>query len=151
MSSLICFSRPYRIGFGDVHVFLLDCDVSANYVLEALNHSVVGLVYYPNISRGHGKLRLSYLSEDFESYPQCLGLGLVRGVDVLSGSLHVLTPLRAADLCLVNGLVLSRQVVSGLLCGGGLIWAPYVSSMFSGKLLSGQRTRRNLLRVRHKV
>nr|CAB3471940.1 unnamed protein product [Digitaria exilis] len=88
---------PYQVPFSDVKVVHLHCEVSdlshkvkltsslhclfvpAGEIWRSLNATVVGLV-------------VSGASEAARSIPYCVGLGIVRGIDVQRGLLYVITP-----------------------------------------------------------
>ncbi len=129
-----------------MYILLYGCELSALDVLEALNGSMVGLGYVPQGVSSSSAVRVVYMSDDAGRLVHCLGLGLVRGVDKSKGELHLLSPINM--LSGVNCVMLSAgmSAVSGLMAGGGCAAPIYLSALSTGRLLSGQCARRNLLR-----
>ncbi|CAD6240139.1 unnamed protein product [Miscanthus lutarioriparius] len=87
---------PYQVLFSDVTVVHLHCEVPAGEIWRSLNATIVGLA-------------VSNASEGTRSVPYCVGLGIVRGVDVQKGLLYLITPvplqqLQSVDL-LQQGLI----------------------------------------------
>ncbi|PNT70099.1 hypothetical protein BRADI_2g05357v3 [Brachypodium distachyon] len=89
---------PYEVLFSDVKVIHLHCEVPRTEIWRSLNATIVGLA----IS--------SDTPETAHAIPWCVGLGIVRGIDVQRGLLYVITPvpverLQSVDL-LLQGLIL---------------------------------------------
>jgi hypothetical protein len=150
LSEEFCVVCPQKLRLSDVCVVLIGLSVGAENVLEALCGSVVGLGYVPQVGSGHARVRVLYLDEECTSQIQCLGYGLVRGVDTLRGDLHVASPV-SLDVFGVNVVMLGSgtSVLCGLLQGGGVLSSPYLSgALFGGsvRMQSAQCSRRNLLR-----
>ncbi|OAY66227.1 Polynucleotide 5'-hydroxyl-kinase NOL9, partial [Ananas comosus] len=107
---------PYILPFSKVKVMHLHCQVPSNEIWHSLNATIVGLAVSTDgtvMSR---------------STPWCVGLGIVRGVDVTEGLLYVITPvplhyLRSVDL-LLQGFV---EVPTSLLQVRGCV-SPYMST-----------------------
>ncbi|CAH8281519.1 unnamed protein product [Eruca vesicaria subsp. sativa] len=68
---------PYEVPVSSVTISHLHCQIPSSEVFYSLNASIVGL----GIS-----------SEVFEDLPLCVGLGIVRGIDIERGILYVITP-----------------------------------------------------------
>ncbi|KAL6626883.1 hypothetical protein ACP70R_030609 [Stipagrostis hirtigluma subsp. patula] len=106
---------PYQVPFSDVRVTHLHCEVPASEIWRSLNATIVGLA-------------VSNTSEATGSIPCCVGLGIVRGVDVQKGLLYVITPvplqrLQTVDL-LLQGLI---EIPTSLLQVRGCV-SPYMST-----------------------
>ncbi|KAL6838743.1 hypothetical protein ACP4OV_031457 [Aristida adscensionis] len=106
---------PYQVPFADVRVMHLHCEVPAGEIWRSLNATIVGLAV-SNTSKAAG------------SIPCCVGLGIVRGVDVQKGLLYVITPvplerLQTVDL-LLQGLI---EIPTSLLQVRGCV-SPYMST-----------------------
>ncbi|KAG9443652.1 hypothetical protein H6P81_014992 [Aristolochia fimbriata] len=72
---------PYEVPLSKVKVSHLHCTVSRNEIFHSLNATIVGLAVDRRTSQesdGHA--------------PWCVGLGIIRGVDMLKGLLYVITP-----------------------------------------------------------
>ncbi|KAG2586523.1 polynucleotide 5'-hydroxyl-kinase NOL9-like [Panicum virgatum] len=106
---------PYQVPFSDVTVVHLHCEVPAGERWRSLNATIVGLA-------------ISTASEASKSIPYCVGLGIVRGIDVQKGLLYVITPvplerLQSVDL-LQQGLI---EIPTTLLQVRGCV-SPYMST-----------------------
>ncbi|PUZ58389.1 hypothetical protein GQ55_5G506100 [Panicum hallii var. hallii] len=106
---------PYQVPFSDVTVVHLHCEVPAGEIWRSLNATIVGLA-------------ISNVSEASRSIPYCVGLGIVRGIDVQKGLLYVITPvplerLQSVDL-LQQGLI---EIPTTLLQVRGCV-SPYMST-----------------------
>lgn len=104
---------PYQVPMSSIKIRHLHCQVPNTEVLYSLNASIVGLAVNP---------------EDLQSLPVCVGLGIVRGVDVSRNLLYVITPvpqsiLESVDL-LLQGFI---QIPNGLLQVQGCM-SPYMSA-----------------------
>ncbi|KAI8543529.1 hypothetical protein RHMOL_Rhmol08G0225700 [Rhododendron molle] len=85
---------PYEIPMSSIKIKHLHCQVPSTEVFYSLNATIVGL---------------AVSSEDSEHLPQCVGLGLVRGIDIFKRVVYVITPvpqntLEKVDL-LLQGLI----------------------------------------------
>ncbi|CAM8919212.1 unnamed protein product [Rhodiola kirilowii] len=69
---------PYQVPVSAVKIKHLYCQIPASEVFYSLNASIVGL---------------AISSEDSETSPHCVGLGIVRSIDTIKQLLYVLTPL----------------------------------------------------------
>ncbi|XP_058179300.1 polynucleotide 5'-hydroxyl-kinase NOL9 [Rhododendron vialii] len=104
---------PYEIPMSIIKIKHLHCQVPSTEVFYSLNATIVGL---------------AVSSEDSEHLPQCVGLGLVRGIDIFKRVLYVITPvlqntLEKVDL-LLQGLI---QIPTTLLQVQGCI-SPYMAA-----------------------
>lgn len=103
---------PYEIPISSVKIEHLHCQVPSNEIYYSLNATIVGL---------------GVISEDSDRLPQCMGLGLVRGIDTFRQMLYIITPvpehaLEKVDL-LLQGFI---QIPTCLLQVQGCI-SPYMS------------------------
>ncbi|KAK3160555.1 hypothetical protein QOZ80_1BG0061150 [Eleusine coracana subsp. coracana] len=108
---------PYQVPFSDVKVTHLHCEVPPTETWYSLNATIVGLA-----------------SETPGSVPCCVGLGIVRGIDVQKGLLYLITPvplhrLQSVDL-LLQGLI---EIPTSLLQVRGCV-SPYMSTNVLHKL-----------------
>ncbi|CAL4952027.1 unnamed protein product [Urochloa decumbens] len=106
---------PYQVPFSDVTVVHLHCEVPAGEIWRSLNATIVGLA-------------VSSASDATRSVPYCVGLGIVRGIDVQNGLLYVITPvplerLQSVDL-LQQGFI---EIPTTLLQVRGYV-SPYMST-----------------------
>uniref|UniRef100_A0A0A9CWF4 Uncharacterized protein n=1 Tax=Arundo donax TaxID=35708 RepID=A0A0A9CWF4_ARUDO len=114
---------PYQVPFSDVKVMHLHCEVPDSEIWYSLNATIVGLA-------------VSNASEAPGSVPNCVGLGVVRGVDVQKGLLYLITPvplqrLQSVDL-LLQGLI---EIPTSLLQVRGCV-SPYMSTNVLHKIVS---------------
>lgn len=106
---------PYQVPFSDVAIVHLHCKVPAGEIWHSLNATIVGLA-------------VSNASEGTRSIPYCVGLGIIRGVDIQKGLLYLITPvplqrLQSVDL-LQQGLI---EIPTALLQVRGCV-SPYMST-----------------------
>ncbi|KAI3943925.1 hypothetical protein MKW92_025848 [Papaver armeniacum] len=109
--------RPYVVPISKIKVKHLHCQVPSSEIFYALNGSIVGLAVSSAKS-----------SDSEHETPWCVGLGIVRGIDVSKGIFYVLTPvplsiLEKVDLFL-QGLL---QIPTRLLQVPGCL-SPYMST-----------------------
>lgn len=103
---------PYEIPMSSIKIKHLHCQVPSSETYYSLNATIVGL---------------GDSSEDSERLPQCVGLGLVRGIDTFRQMLYIITPvpvhaLEKVDL-LLQGFI---QIPTCLLQVQGCV-SPYMS------------------------
>ncbi|KAI9338438.1 Pre-mRNA cleavage complex II protein Clp1-domain-containing protein [Obelidium mucronatum] len=107
---------PFGVAWRDVRVRFLNVEVPASQTLVALNGSLVGLVAdslkYTATSADpstDGDYKdLNIIPSDLQIPPQtqnCIGLGIVRGIDPVSKTFYIVTPLSESDLSRVNLIV----------------------------------------------
>lgn len=104
---------PFEVSISSVKIKHLHCQVPKAEIFYSLNATVVGL---------------AVTTEGSESFPHCVGLGIVRGIDTIKGVLYVITPvpqnlLEKVDL-LLQGYI---QIPSCLLQVQGCV-APYLAA-----------------------
>ncbi|KAL8547363.1 hypothetical protein ACS0TY_006912 [Phlomoides rotata] len=103
---------PYEIPISSIKIKHLHCQVPVTETFYSLNATIVGLA----------------VSSMSEQLPQCVGLGIVRGINTFRGVLHVITPvpqhiLEDVDM-LLQGFI---QIPTSLLQVQGCI-SPYMSA-----------------------
>ena len=81
---------PWRFFRGDVDIHVLQGDLDSREALIALNGAVVGLL------------------KSSSSGSECVGLGIVRGIDVDERFFYVLTPVPSDKLASVSTLALGK-------------------------------------------
>ncbi|GER53145.1 polynucleotide 5'-hydroxyl-kinase NOL9 [Striga asiatica] len=101
---------PYEIPISSIKIKHLHCQVPVTETFYSLNASIVGLA----------------VDSTSDQFPQCVGLGIVRGIDTFNGVLHVITPvpqqcLEDVDL-LLQGFI---QIPTALLQVQGCV-SPYM-------------------------
>ncbi|XP_078164326.1 pre-mRNA cleavage complex II protein family isoform X1 [Carex rostrata] len=105
---------PYQVSFSRVKVKHLHHQVPIDEIWHSLNATIVGLAV-----SSVGPARAN-------SYPWCIGLGIVRGIDVSRGLLYVITPVPVQSLqkvdILLQGLI---EIPTSLLQVRGCI-SPYM-------------------------
>ncbi|PKI63168.1 polynucleotide 5'-hydroxyl-kinase NOL9-like [Punica granatum] len=104
---------PYEVPISSVQIRHLYCQVPTTEVFYSLNASIVGL---------------GVSSEESPDLPLCVGLGIVRGIDLFKGLLYVITPvppriLERVDI-LLQGFI---QIPQGFLQAQGCI-SPYMAT-----------------------
>ncbi|KAL2335721.1 hypothetical protein Fmac_016934 [Flemingia macrophylla] len=104
---------PYEVPIASIKIQHLHCEVPSSEIFFTLNATIVGLAVN---------------SEGPENLPWCLGLGIVRGIDMVKGVLYVITPVPCSSLEKVNLLLQGYiQIPSCLLQVQGCI-SPYMSA-----------------------
>ncbi|KAK9747979.1 hypothetical protein RND81_02G027800 [Saponaria officinalis] len=104
---------PYQVPISRIKIRHLHCEVPATEVLYSLNATVIGL---------------AVSSRDSQSLPLCVGLGIVRGIDVSKNLLYVITPVPLSTLASVDSILQGFvQIPTGLLQVQGCI-SPYMSA-----------------------
>ncbi|XP_062397026.1 polynucleotide 5'-hydroxyl-kinase NOL9 [Sardina pilchardus] len=100
---LHCFT-PYQVSLSAVAIGVTHCDVAPAHILYAANASLVGLCCLDEkvIGRG-GPMLLSQTP-----ICPCVGLGVLRGVDMIRGLYLLVTPVPPALLSRVNCLLLGE-------------------------------------------
>ncbi|KAL2935945.1 Polynucleotide 5'-hydroxyl-kinase NOL9 [Bienertia sinuspersici] len=104
---------PYQVPISSIKIRHLHCEVPNTEVFYSLNATIVGL---------------AVSCEDSQSLPVCVGLGIVRGIDVLKNIIYLITPvpqriLAGVDL-LLQGYI---QIPTSLLQVQGCM-SPYMSA-----------------------
>lgn len=105
--------RPFEVPIASIKIQHLQFMVSSSESFYSLNASIVGLAVD---------------SEDSGKFPWCVGLGIVRGIDVFKGVLYVITPVPQSSLEKVNLLQQGHiQIPTCLLQVQGCI-SPYMTT-----------------------
>lgn len=112
LASALASHPPYEIPISSVEIRHLHCQVPSSDTFYSLNATIVGLAIN---------------SKDSENPPPCVGLGIVRGIDMFRRVLYVITPvphsiLEKVDL-LLQGFI---QIPTCLMQVQGCI-SPYMS------------------------
>ncbi|NXX82718.1 NOL9 kinase, partial [Urocolius indicus] len=122
---------PYQVPFSAVALRVIHTDVAPTNIMYAVNASWVGLCRIPDQVRaqGDGPVLLTQTP-----LCDCLGFGIVRGVDMEKKLYHVLTPVPPESLRLVNCLLLGNVAIPNCVLMGqqgieGEI--PYVTSDYN--------------------
>ncbi|NXN12222.1 NOL9 kinase, partial [Indicator maculatus] len=133
---------PYQVPFRAVALRVIHTDVAPNNILYALNASWVGLCRMPDEVQGQGEAPVL-----LTQIPvcDCLGFGIVRGVDMEKKLYHVLTPVPAEKLRLVNCLLLGSVAIPNCVLVGqqgvqGEI--PYVTSDYNYSIMGSGKLRK---------
>ncbi|PIK44355.1 hypothetical protein BSL78_18797, partial [Apostichopus japonicus] len=112
-SSSVRFSlaavTPYIVPWSSVAVHVCNKALSPNHILYALNGTVVGLaaVDSSKIYEIEGSTPSDGLPKLLKETPvcECLGVGLIRGIDPVSKLFYIITPAPSEQLQRVNALV----------------------------------------------
>ncbi|XP_055327413.1 polynucleotide 5'-hydroxyl-kinase NOL9-like isoform X2 [Paramacrobiotus metropolitanus] len=100
-------STPYRIKFSNISLYFTEVGVSVSHLLTVLDGSYVGLIQLDN-KNGRPVRRDVYGDVNvLREFPlgNCLGFGIVRGIDTKARCLFVLTPLADGKMQDVNVLM----------------------------------------------
>ncbi len=148
---------PYRVPWSAAAVCFAssegaDIAASPRHVLSGLNASLIGLCVDPSLGSGEKKddERLRVVSHARVRSRPCVGLAIVRGIDVPGRAFLILTPVPRERLAAVNVLVRGRlQLPAVLLAVPGAVEGsvPYVTaaSIKTGSA-SAMNSRRNIVR-----
>ncbi|CAM9565538.1 unnamed protein product, partial [Ectocarpus fasciculatus] len=150
---LLASARPRRVPFRAVQIRVMNGSVSPNLILHAINGALVGLVAMPRLGGGSGSGGVGAEPPPGEGLvclaetplAPCVGLGIVRSVDVEKRVLYVLTPEPPEVLRDVNVLVMGPlQLPMVMLYDPNWCSHPY----FSSEVVGGGviKNRNNLLR-----
>ncbi|XP_051962127.1 polynucleotide 5'-hydroxyl-kinase NOL9-like [Xyrauchen texanus] len=129
---LHCFI-PYQVPHSSVAIGVTHCEVAPNHILYAANASLVGLCCLSEKVMGRGGPVV--LSQT--PICQCVGLGVLRGVDMAQGLYFLITPLSPSVLRHVNCLLLGEITLPKLLLTmqhGVEAELPYVTTDYSFEL-----------------
>ncbi|MBN3317176.1 NOL9 kinase, partial [Atractosteus spatula] len=127
--SLNCFT-PYQVPMSSVALRVTHCEVAPAHVLYTANASLVGLcVLAEKVGGAGGPVLLSRTP-----VCECLGFGVLRGVDVPRGLYFVVTPvppsvLRQVNCLLLGGVTLPHTLLRTQLGAEGE--CPYITSDYS--------------------
>uniref|UniRef100_A0A670ZL32 Polynucleotide 5'-hydroxyl-kinase NOL9 n=1 Tax=Pseudonaja textilis TaxID=8673 RepID=A0A670ZL32_PSETE len=100
---------PYQVPFNAVALKVIHVDVAPTYVLCSLNASWVGLCHLPDRLPCNSEGPVVVLSQT--PLCDCLGFGIVRGVDMTKKLYYILTPLAPESLRHVNCLLIGDVAV----------------------------------------
>ncbi|KAM9445313.1 polynucleotide 5'-hydroxyl-kinase NOL9 isoform 1-T4 [Clarias gariepinus] len=126
---LHCFT-PYQVPQSAIALGVTHCDVAPNHILYAANASLVALCCLNEKVAGRGGPVL--LSQT--PICQCVGLGVLRGVDMARGLYFLVTPVPPATLRQVNCLLLGEITLPKILLTvqhGVETELPYVTTDYS--------------------
>ncbi|NXI54350.1 NOL9 kinase, partial [Chloroceryle aenea] len=133
---------PYQVPFSAVALRVVHTDVAPTHVMYAVNASWVGLCRIPGEIRcqAEGPVLLTQTP-----LCDCLGFGIVRGVDMEKKLYHVLTPVPPESLRLVNCLLLGNVAIPNCVLVGqqgveGEI--PYVTSDYNYSILGSGKLKK---------
>ncbi|NXX11763.1 NOL9 kinase, partial [Podargus strigoides] len=133
---------PYQVPFSAVALRVIHTDVAPTNIMYALNASWVGLCRIPDevSSQADGPVLLTQTP-----VCDCLGFGIVRGVEMEKKLYYVLTPVLPEKLRLVNCLLLGNIAVPNCVLMGqqgveGEI--PYVTSDYNYSILGSGKLKK---------
>ncbi|XP_051642535.1 polynucleotide 5'-hydroxyl-kinase NOL9 isoform X1 [Manacus candei] len=133
---------PYQVPFSAVALRVIHTDVAPTNIMYAVNASWVGLCCIPDEVRCQtdGPVLLTQTP-----VCDCLGFGIVRGVDMEKKLYHILTPVPPENLRLVNCLLLGNIAIPNCVLVGqqgieGEI--PYVTSDYNYSILGAGKLRK---------
>ncbi|NXA56529.1 NOL9 kinase, partial [Nothocercus julius] len=133
---------PYQVPFNAVALRVVHTDVAPTNIMYAVNASWVGLCRIPDTIRSQtdGPVLLTQTP-----LCDCLGFGIVRGVDMERKLYHVLTPVAPENLRLVNCLLLGNIAVPNcvLVSQHGIEGEiPYVTSEYNYTILGSGKLKK---------
>ena len=106
--------RPYEVPWKDVRIKFLSHEVPFTQSLYALNGSVIALVHDAHVYKSKNQAtptpfhQLGMIPHQLPLLPsqhECLGMGLVRSINVEKGTFHVITPVDPKHLSRVNTMI----------------------------------------------
>ncbi|XP_057685410.1 polynucleotide 5'-hydroxyl-kinase NOL9 [Corythoichthys intestinalis] len=131
---------PYQVPHTDVALVAVHFDVAPSHIFYAANSSLVGLcILAEKVASKGGPVLLSR-----PPICPCVGLGVLRGIDMARGLYFVLTPVDPAILRKVNCLLLgATSLPSCILTAQGNLQGelPYVTSDYSFDLTGAGKLR----------
>jgi len=147
---------PYKISWDNFGVFIFGEKIDPSLCLYALNSSLVGLLADPKnsylnlpstITKNGVKYDIPRLFPSEPFFP-CVGLGIIRSIDVEKREFHIITPIPYELLKNVNVLVKGNiDLPTDLISRRGITEGPYLSSVVAGGQGSATRkVRNNILR-----
>ncbi|XP_042497065.1 polynucleotide 5'-hydroxyl-kinase NOL9 [Macadamia integrifolia] len=87
LSRALASHPPYEVPISSIKVRHLHCQVPSSEIFRSLNATIVGLAVSSEKS-----------SESEPCIPQCVGLGIVRGIDISKDLFYVITPVPRCNL-----------------------------------------------------
>eukprot|EP00884_Botryococcus_braunii_P005046 jgi/Botrbrau1/14542/Bobra.0212s0009.1 len=143
--------RPFQIRRSDIQISILHSWVHPSEQLRAVNGALVGLLRCPEHASPRKEHDAAVGGRDAEDQlPQCLGIGIVRSVDVSRGLLYILTPILGEELEEVGMLQLGRLELPAQLLQAGPFTSPYLRESLISAEGTGAgiaRSRNNLIRA----
>ncbi|XP_028663228.1 polynucleotide 5'-hydroxyl-kinase NOL9 [Erpetoichthys calabaricus] len=106
---LHCFT-PYQVPMASVALRVLHCHVAPNHIMYTANASFVGLCSVAEGVSSSGKVGSPVLLSH-TPVCDCLGFGILRGVDAEKGLYYIVTPLAPSKLRNVNCLLVGSVVL----------------------------------------
>uniref|UniRef100_A0A8C5S331 Polynucleotide 5'-hydroxyl-kinase NOL9 n=1 Tax=Laticauda laticaudata TaxID=8630 RepID=A0A8C5S331_LATLA len=100
---------PYQVPFSAVALKVTQVDVAPTHILCSLNASWVGLCHLPDRVPCKAEGPVVVLSQT--PLCDCLGFGIVRGVDMTNKLYYILTPLAPESLRRVNCLLIGNIAI----------------------------------------
>eukprot|EP00798_Chlamydomonas_sp_ICE-L_P003493 gene3490-13559_t len=119
---------PYLVSLDDIDIDFMYGDVPASHVGKALNGAVVGLMAAKRTRSA--QVDWEQPSSGDATLSRCLGIGVVRAVDMVKRQLFVLAPLTEARMEEVCSLKVGKTELPPSLLQTGDYVSPYIS-MFS--------------------
>ncbi|CAL8467483.1 g7021 [Coccomyxa elongata] len=135
---------PYTVRLADVAVEVLHVSLPPNQLGYVLNGALVGLC-----SRSHRAVTDS-LPPAGQEDTVCMGVGIVRAVDMTQGRAYMLAPLDLGSMQKVNVLQVGRLELPPELLQSGPVVSPYLSTWSIGTAGTGAgaiKSRNNLARA----
>ncbi|XP_060115306.1 polynucleotide 5'-hydroxyl-kinase NOL9 [Heteronotia binoei] len=134
---------PYQVPFSAVSIKVIHTDVAPAHILYSVNASWVGLCQLPDEVQGKadGPVLLTQTP-----ICDCLGFGIVRGVDMDKKLYHILTPVAPENLRLVNCLLIGNIPVPNCVFLNQLGIEgeiPYVTSEYNHGISGAGKLKRN--------
>lgn len=142
LGDALAATPPYVTSLAALKLNVLYTWVPETELSHVLNATVVGLCVDHN-NNNDGELKVEEIRE-------CIGLGLIRAVDVANDKLYVLTPVDADSLERVTVLEIGRLELPSDLVQTSQFLSPYLALHSLSTIASGsapQRARNNLVRA----
>ncbi|BDA42877.1 Polynucleotide 5'-hydroxyl-kinase NOL9 [Coccomyxa sp. Obi] len=135
---------PYSVRLSDVAVEVLHVSLPPNQLGYVLNGALVGLC-----SRPH-RADTDSLQSTGQGDTVCMGVGIVRAVDIAQCRAYVLAPLDLSSMQKINVLQVGRLELPPELLQSGPVVSPYLSTWSIGTAGTGAgaiKSRNNLVRA----
>ncbi|XP_070558414.1 polynucleotide 5'-hydroxyl-kinase NOL9-like [Ptychodera flava] len=144
---------PYVLPWNSVAVHAVHCKVPERQIMYALNASIVALCVASNsqMEEAHTSTNKDF-PVFFSETPvcQCLGFGVIRGIDMKKRCFYILTPVSSVKLPKVNTLLRGAMPIPNYILLKGEVddQKPYLTSEFSYTITGAGavKIRKNLLR-----
>eukprot|EP01132_Coremiostelium_polycephalum_P001125 gene1125-1430_t len=96
---------PYQINCKDLKVKILTNQVPPSQIMYSLNASLIGICYdkteYKSISYKINSKTPQFIQDDIQ-ISECLGLGIIRSIDIENGVFYIVTPIDFEQLQKAN-------------------------------------------------